>query len=225
MVEPVGLSGGLALLWRDHHLLEIQNYTRRHINAIVTHNAVGESWKLTYFYRLSVVAKRHESWVLLEHLMQFQPSPWVCIGDFNEKLMQKEKTGAVLRKERQMDQFRGALENCNLRDLGFIGARYTWNNGRHDENFVSERLDWALANSQWKAIYHVVNVYALAGRASDHKPIFLQFGHEVDDTQEFHKSFKFEAKWQLDEEFTNVVKDAWSGGHVGATGIQTMKTN
>jgi hypothetical protein len=105
--------------------------------------------------------------------------------------------------------------------LGFIGACYTWNNGRHDENFVSERLDRALANYQWKAIYHVVNVYVLAGRASNHKPILLQFGLEVKDKQDYHRSFKFEAKWQLDEEFTDVVKEAWSGGHVGTTGIQT----
>jgi exonuclease III len=86
VVELVGLSGGLALLWRDNHCLEIQNYTRRHINAIVTHDEVGESWKLTCFYEHPVAAKRHESWALLKHLMQFQPSPWVCIGDFNEIL-------------------------------------------------------------------------------------------------------------------------------------------
>jgi exonuclease III len=222
VVEPVGLSRGLALLWRDIHGLEIQNYTRRHINAIVTHNAVGEAWKLTCFYGHPVAAKRHESWALLKHLMQLQPSPWVCIGDFNEILTQEEKTGAVLRKERQMDQFRATLETCNLRDLGFIGARYTWNNGRHDEHFVSERLDRALANSQWKAIYRVANVYVLAGRASDHKPICLQFGQEEEDKQDYHRSFKFEAKWQLDEEFTDVMQDAWSGGQVGTTGIQTM---
>ena len=222
VVEPVRLSGGLALLWRDHHPLEIQNYTRRHINAVVKHNAVGVSWKLTCFYGHHVAAKRHKSWALLKHLKQFSPIPWVCIEDFNEILTQEEKTGAVLRKERQMDQFQDALDVCNLRDLGYSGARYTWNNSRHDENFVLERLDWALANSQWKAIYRVVNVYVLAGRASEHKPIFLQLGLKEEDMQEYHRSFKFEAKWQLDEEFTKVVKKAWSGRYVGATGIQTM---
>ena len=36
VVELVGKSGGLALLWREVDELEIQNYSRRHINAIVT---------------------------------------------------------------------------------------------------------------------------------------------------------------------------------------------
>jgi exonuclease III len=35
VVEPIGQSGGLALLWKEAHELEIQNYTRRHINARV----------------------------------------------------------------------------------------------------------------------------------------------------------------------------------------------
>ena len=35
VVEPVERSGGLALLWRVAKELEIQNYSRRNINAIV----------------------------------------------------------------------------------------------------------------------------------------------------------------------------------------------
>jgi hypothetical protein len=77
----------------------------------------------------------------------------MCIGDFNEILTQEEKTGALLRKEGQMDQFRNALINYLLTDLGFIGSKYTWTNSRCDGNFVKERLDRAIANSEWRAIY------------------------------------------------------------------------
>jgi hypothetical protein len=34
VVDCVGRSGGLALLWREDLELEIQNYSCRHINAI-----------------------------------------------------------------------------------------------------------------------------------------------------------------------------------------------
>jgi hypothetical protein len=88
VVEPVGQSGGLALFWRDNQDLEIQNFTRRHINAIVKEMDTEVSWKLTCFYGHPVAAKRHESWALLEHLQNFRPQPWVCIGDFNEILTQ-----------------------------------------------------------------------------------------------------------------------------------------
>ena len=74
-----------------------------------------------------------------------------------------------------MDQFRNALGNCQLTDLGFIGSQYTWTNYRHDGNFVKERLDRVVANTEWRGIYREANVFILAARASNHKPIMLQF--------------------------------------------------
>jgi exonuclease III len=35
VVDPVGRSGGLVLFWRDDVNLEIQNFSRRHINSII----------------------------------------------------------------------------------------------------------------------------------------------------------------------------------------------
>jgi hypothetical protein len=35
VVHSVGCSGGLALMWREDACVDIQNYSRRHINAIV----------------------------------------------------------------------------------------------------------------------------------------------------------------------------------------------
>ena len=50
VVDPIGRSGGLALCWNDAAILEIQNFSRRHITAIVTTRDAGCSWKLTGFY-------------------------------------------------------------------------------------------------------------------------------------------------------------------------------
>ena len=50
VVDPIGRSGGLALCWNDAKLLEIQNFSRQHINAIVHKGDSGCSWKLTGFY-------------------------------------------------------------------------------------------------------------------------------------------------------------------------------
>ena len=197
VVEPVDQSGGLALLWRETQALEIQNFTRRHINVIVKEADNKVFWKLTCFYGYLVATKRHESWALLEHLKIFQPQPWVCIRDFNEILTQEEKTRPVVRKERQMDQFRNALEACQLKDLGYKGAMHMWNNGRHDGNFIKERLDRAMANREWLALFREVIVFVLAARASGHKPLLLQLTHHDSEADsEFVRSFKFEAKWQ-----------------------------
>jgi hypothetical protein len=47
----------------------------------------------------------------------------------------------LLRGESQMDGFRNGLEVCRLSDLGFMGPKFTWNNGRSDDLFTMERLD------------------------------------------------------------------------------------
>jgi hypothetical protein len=223
VVEPVGRSGGLVLFWKDDHMLEIQNYTRRHINAVVKEEDSRSAWKLTCFYGHPVTAKRHESWALLEHLRQFQPQPWMCVGDFNEILTPEEKTRVALRKERQMDQFRNALGNCQLLDLGFTGAQYTWTNGRHDGNFVKERLDRAVANLEWRGMFCETTVFILAARASDQKPILMQFSHVKEEPTKFYKSFKFEAKWQLEEEFGGFVEETWNDGEEGTSGLQMVQ--
>jgi hypothetical protein len=68
MVNPVGRSGGLALLWREVGPLEIFNYSRRHINATVMGEGNNLHWKLTCFYGHPVVSSRAKSWALLHHL-------------------------------------------------------------------------------------------------------------------------------------------------------------
>jgi hypothetical protein len=74
-VDPVGRSGGLALLWNNENELQIQNFTRRHINAEVRIADSDLWWHLTCFYGHPVSAKHHESWALLWHLQSF------CLGN------------------------------------------------------------------------------------------------------------------------------------------------
>jgi hypothetical protein len=50
VVDPVERCGGLALLWKKVEELEIQNYSRWHINAIVKLEEDTHPWKLIGFY-------------------------------------------------------------------------------------------------------------------------------------------------------------------------------
>jgi exonuclease III len=99
VVDPVGRSGGLALFWRDDVDLEIQNFSRRHINSIVKGVDGESSWKLTSFYGHPNWSKRHESWALLRYLQSYRPAPWLVIGDFNEIMTQDEKYGSIMARE------------------------------------------------------------------------------------------------------------------------------
>jgi hypothetical protein len=80
-------------------MLEIQNYSRWHINTVVKEESDDAEWKLTGFYGQPYWTKRKESWDLLCHLKTFQLGSWQCFGNFNEILTQCEKSGGANRKE------------------------------------------------------------------------------------------------------------------------------
>jgi hypothetical protein len=105
VVDCVGKSGGLALLWHEGVMLEIQNYSHCHINVVIRCSEGEALWKFTDFYGQLDAAKRHKAWALTKHLAGLLPIPWVCIGDFNEITMQLEKWGGRGRANSQMITF------------------------------------------------------------------------------------------------------------------------
>jgi endonuclease/exonuclease/phosphatase family metal-dependent hydrolase len=173
MVDSVGRSGGLILMWRDDIRVVIQNYSRRHINAIISMGLDGEEWKFSGFYGHPEVARRKESWALMRHLACFNPTPWLCLGDFNEIVNLTKIRGAAYKTRRQMREFEETVEDCQLSDLGFIGHKYTWSNGRKGNALTKERLDRALANVEWRSLYPAVDVTVLAKRSSYHHPVLV----------------------------------------------------
>ncbi|XP_059429046.1 uncharacterized protein LOC132162844 [Corylus avellana] len=222
-VDPIGRSGGVALFWKEAGCLEIQNFTRRHINAVVHSPGCDNYWTLTCFYGHPESAKRHESWALLNHLKSFLPKAWLCIGDFNEIVEQEEKVGGDVRRESQMEQFRMVLEDCGLSDMGYKGSKFTWTNCHKDGTFMKERLDRAVANRAWCEMYINREVQVLAARSSDHKPLLLKIFDAEIAQPNYHKSFKFEAKWLADGECMEVIKKAWEMGVDGGIGMQTAR--
>ena len=72
-------------------------------------------------------------------------APWLMAGDFNEALWQHEHFSRISRGESQMEAFRDTLFVCELLDLGFSGAPYTYDNGQLGIGNVRGRLDRACA--------------------------------------------------------------------------------
>ena len=224
VVDPVDISGGLTLFWKDEVQLEIQNYIRRHINAVVKLQDGRSSWKFTGFYGYPNSAKRKESWELLNHLKLFYPQPWLCVGDFNEITLQGEKYRAALRREGQIEELRIALENCQLCELGFKEPNYTWTNGREDGNFTEERLDRAMETKELCKMFKCMKVQVLAGLSSDHKPILVECIKSDEEKIKGYRGFKFESKWMLDEECNEVIKEAWRETELATNLVKVVRS-
>jgi hypothetical protein len=69
-VEPIGRSGGLALLWRDP-VVDVLNYSARHICARVSMAGSELPGKFTGFYSSLDSGSRAEFWEILHHLSTF----------------------------------------------------------------------------------------------------------------------------------------------------------
>jgi hypothetical protein len=210
VVDCVGRSGGLILLWNSHTNVVIQNYSRRHVNAIITLDKNGSPWKFSGFYGHPVEAKRNESWQLLRFLSGLSPCPWLCMGDFNEVVNLSEIKGKTIRHRRQMENFQKTLEECQLCDLGFKGPKYTWINGRDGDDFIKERLDRAVANVNWRMMFEDMEVQVMARRSSDHHPILLNLVNNKKLAKGKKRLFRMEASWSKQAEFAEVIKNSWT---------------
>ena len=73
-----------------------------------------------------------------------------------------------------MEDFRFALEDYRLTDLGFIGHKFTWTNRRLGLAHTKQRLDRATANRAWIDRFPTSSISHLFSHTSDHIPILLK---------------------------------------------------
>ena len=223
IVKQPNTGGGLALIWKEDVQLDLINYTMHHVMVKVT-EANGFAWFLTCFYGWPEADHRFKSWALLNHLKSFVNGPWMCIGDFNAILSLSEKLSKHPPQARLMDDFREALEMNKLRDLGYKGYQYTWNNKRLGEANTREQLDQVVANGEWRGKFPLTIVTHLSLHTSDHAPIILQTKSHMDRIKiSGGRSFKFEESWLLWEDCEGVIKEAWEKNIEDSSGLEATR--
>ncbi|KAL0355668.1 UNVERIFIED_CONTAM: LINE-1 retrotransposable element O protein [Sesamum radiatum] len=227
-VASVGKSGGLALLWEKTISVQLQSYSAYHIDVSIQADSDPSPWRFTGFYGMAEASKRTESWSLLRQLRSQSIRPWLCAGDFNEILLQAEKTGRSLRPLWQMRNFREALSDCDLHDLGYSGEDFTWCNRQEIPNTISIRLDRACGDSRWKALFPTASVENLSSIYSDHLPILINPAPTSGQKSIGGKVFRFEASWLQSEDCPHVVETSWQSirsGNVQKTFIDKLNSS
>ncbi|KAL9671129.1 hypothetical protein QQ045_008695 [Rhodiola kirilowii] len=103
-------------------------------------------FRFTLFYGEPSLSNRITSWSLLRRLGGISNLPWLILGEFNKVISLEEVQGGRSRPNWQMENFRSAMEDYRLLDLGFSGYPYTFSNCREGEAEVKARLDrgWLL---------------------------------------------------------------------------------
>ena len=97
---------------------------------------------------------------------------------------------------------------CGLNDLGFVGSRFTWCNGRFGDQRTLVRLDRVVANEGWLANFSEAQVHHVSMATSDHCLLALFLRKKVP-PKKVRKRFFFEAMWIRDERCKEVIEGAW----------------
>ena len=170
----------------------------------------GAPWRATFIYGEPHVADRHRMWEILQRLKTRSQEPWVVIGDFNEAMWQYEHFSNTKRGERQMAEFREALDLCGLTDLGFSGIPWTYDNKKSGARNVKVRLDRAVATQDWANRFFYASVTHLTSPCSDHCPLLLCVQQEQAQRWGGKQCF-YEIMWERDASLGERISQAWEG--------------
>lgn len=149
------------------------------------------------FYGWPETTNKVKTWRLLEAIARSIIKPWVWLGDFNEVMWNTKNKGGNLENNFHMGLFRNAVSKYRLRGMDFLGASFTWSNGRGGKENIQERLDRVLATSEWIELFPNRQVRHLPRYKSDHAPIVLECFVE-NDSKSNHKvprRFQLEHMW------------------------------
>lgn len=129
VVNSMGLSGGLTMLWIEDVNVKIIGSLKYFIDAIIN-PGMDNSWQFMGYYRDLDPSQRLQSWRLLRRLKDGGTLLWL-VGAMNEILYNTEKKGGSPRSASAMLQFQEAIDDIGLWDLCYVGYKYTWSNNRN----------------------------------------------------------------------------------------------
>ncbi|XP_071680546.1 uncharacterized protein [Lolium perenne] len=124
-------------------------------------------------------------------------------------MWQEEHFSRRKRAERLMSEFREALSDCDLHDIGFIGTPWTFDNKQKGDRNVKVRLDRAVASPEWSLRFPNTRLRHIISSRSDHLPLLLT----EDESAEFSPGNymrRYEVFWEREPSLASAVEEAWS---------------
>ncbi|TYI50186.1 hypothetical protein E1A91_D12G084400v1 [Gossypium mustelinum] len=210
-VNSEGKSGGLALLWREGVKVEVQNFSKNHIDSLVSLEE-SEVIRFTSFYGNVDPNARNLSWELLRRVKRTVKEGWIGGGDFNAIFNNAEKDGRRKKLRKDMKDFSDILEELALVDVKTNNGWFTWSNNREGSNLVKERLDRFLISEDLVEKMPFINTRVVRQSKSDHEAIFLNtVGNKSEEKGSDHRLwFKYDACWAKEQEAKNIIKGIWA---------------
>ncbi|KAH7854251.1 hypothetical protein Vadar_011755 [Vaccinium darrowii] len=206
VVNPIGIAGGLAILWKRNLKVSSVRSSNFFIEVIINDEESGKKWHLINVYASCNDNVRRSQWDALVRYRHQTPGEWVMWGDFNDLLWEDEKQGGRRRDEWSLRAFRNFVSELGAIDLGYSGFPFTWTNRRFGDGMVRERLDRVLVSPGWRVWSNRAAVQHLFSVGSDHAALLLDTNPPG---RHGHRPFRFDKRWVADPESREVVSKGW----------------
>lgn len=109
--------------------------------------------------------------------------------------------------------FSEAVNESQLRDLGYVSQNFTWCHKFRERDWIRERLDKALVSTEWALCFPSHQLHHLASSSLEHCILLLKDTPPPQSKlQQRKKFFRFKSIWLQEESCTQVVKAAWARG-------------
>ncbi|XP_074299516.1 uncharacterized protein LOC141630633 [Silene latifolia] len=148
-----------------------------------------------------------ELWDFLKQVANQCSDPRIWLGDFNSVLSPIERLGGHT-TEIEMEQFQECASLCCLEDILPTGALYTWSNKQEASERVYSRLDRAMGNLEWMAMFGDYIAHFHPKGLFDHCPCTV-VNRRADLGGK--RSFKYFNMWGKAADFKSSVLSVWRG--------------
>lgn len=203
-VPPVGLSGGLSLLWKEDTDIVILESSPNLIDTQITHK--GAISFISLVYGTLAMENRAAFWNKLSKVGCGWDSFWIITGDFNEILNNSEKTGGPPRLEGSFTSFRSFVAKNGLWELKHSGEQLSWRGTRYT-HIICSRLDRLMSNCSQSEAYPLGRCCYLRFEGSDHSPLITYFNSN----RHKHKGmFRFNRALTEKDEVRQLGDEAWN---------------
>ncbi|XP_074306147.1 uncharacterized protein LOC141641381 [Silene latifolia] len=213
-------GGRIWFFWKsDCFDIQFLAYNAQYIHMFVKSQTDDRRFYLTMIYASNDLYERVELWEFLKQVATNCTDPWLWLGDFNTVLSPVERLGGNT-TEIEMEQFQECVSLCCMDDISATGALYTWSNKQAASDRVYSRLDRAMGNLEWMAMYGDYIAHFHPEGLFDHCPCTVV--HRRADLGG-KRNFKYFNMWGTSAEFKPSVLQVWRRSFPGTKMFGVIK--
>jgi hypothetical protein len=109
-------------------------------------------------------------------------------------------------------------------DLGFSGPMFTWSNKQEGDALVQVRLDRAVVNGAFSALFDDCSVENIINTTSDHHAILIRLANfnDREERKPVQSGFRYEEAWLQAPDYRDTVERIWKATNNIPKSLQSM---